>query len=287
MKKKCFLLIVVLSLLCFSLRAQSLSYAQSLIDEGRYREAAVIIRPLADGGNAEAQLMAAKMFYEDQINGKNNRAQFVKYATLSANQGNEEAIFYLTEGYLRHRPDKEIFSCFKKWTDSHPKLLKTKTGAALAEFYMYGTGCEVNEDKAWQILEGNEYEALFIEREPSKWQTYQQRHPELFTIHDSADQMPSFPGGPSALNSYLANEITYPAICINNKIQGRPIVQFVVERNGSISSAKIVRSVDPALDKEALRVISSMPKWNPGKKNGVPVRVKYTIPVTFKLPNKR
>ena len=84
---------------------------------------------------------------------------------------------------------------------------------------------------------------------------------------------------------FPADDIT--AEDINNKIQGRPIVQFVVERNGSISSAKIVRSVDPALDKEALRVISSMPKWNPGKKNGVPVRVKYTIPVTFKLPNKR
>jgi protein TonB len=132
-------------------------------------------------------------------------------------------------------------------------------------------------------MENSERLDKLIRDNADSWQAYQQRHPELFVVHDKVDQMPSFPGGDSALLSYLANETTYPVICINKKIQGRVIVGFIVERNGSISSAKIVRSVDPALDKEALRVISSMPKWNPAKKNGVPVRVKFNLPIAFKL----
>ena len=95
--------------------------------------------------------------------------------------------------------------------------------------------------------------------------------------------MPSFPGGPSALMQYLSSNIKYPVVAEENGVQGRVVCTFVVERDGSITDVRVVKSVDPSLDKEAVRVVKSMPKWIPGKQNGSAVRVKYTVPVTFKL----
>ena len=100
---------------------------------------------------------------------------------------------------------------------------------------------------------------------------------------DVVEQMPSFPGGSKKLMEYLSEKTRYPKDLEETCIQGRVILTFVVERDGSISDVKVVRSLDPLLDKEAVRVVSSMPKWIPGKHNGVAVRVKYTIPVTFRL----
>ena len=100
---------------------------------------------------------------------------------------------------------------------------------------------------------------------------------------DIAEQMPSFPGGDRKLMEYLASSIQYPPECKESCIQGRVIVTFVVERDGSISQAKVAKSLDPLLDAEALRVVNAMPKWIPGRQNGVTVAVKYTIPVTFRL----
>ena len=102
-------------------------------------------------------------------------------------------------------------------------------------------------------------------------------------VFDVVEQMPDFPGGMSALMSYLNKNIRYPVVAEENGIQGRVIVTFVVERNGSITDVQVVKSVDPSLDKEAIRVVKSMPNWIPGKQNGSAVRVKYTLPVTFKL----
>ena len=95
--------------------------------------------------------------------------------------------------------------------------------------------------------------------------------------------MPQFPGGPSALFEYLSNNLQYPVVAEENGVQGRVIVTFIVEKDGSISNAKVVKAVDPSLDKEAIRLVESMPNWIPGKQNGEPVRVKYTVPVTFRL----
>ena len=103
------------------------------------------------------------------------------------------------------------------------------------------------------------------------------------TVHDFVEQMPSFPGGMGALMSWLSQNIKYPVIAAENGVEGRVIVQFVVEKDGSITDVKIAKSVDPSLDKEATRVVSSMPHWIAGRQNGNPVRVKYTVPVTFKL----
>ena len=102
-------------------------------------------------------------------------------------------------------------------------------------------------------------------------------------VFDVVEEMPQFPGGPSSLFDYLSRNIKYPVIAEENGVQGRVIVTFVVERDGSLNDVKVVKSIDPSLDKEAQRVVRSMPHWIPGKLNGSPVRVKYTVPVTFRL----
>ncbi|MDD3038433.1 energy transducer TonB [Bacteroides sp.] len=110
-----------------------------------------------------------------------------------------------------------------------------------------------------------------------------EEEPEEQTIFEVVEQMPEFPGGQAALMQYLGKNIKYPTIAQEQGTQGRVIVQFVVNKDGSIVDALVMRSVDPYLDKEALRVINTMPKWTPGKQRGKPVRVKYTVPVTFRL----
>ena len=107
--------------------------------------------------------------------------------------------------------------------------------------------------------------------------------PDSNKAYDVVDEMPQFPGGPSALFEFLSKNIQYPKEAEDANLQGRVIVSFVVEKDGSVSNAKVVRPIDPLLDAEALRVVNSMPKWIPGKQNGEAFRVKYTIPVTFRV----
>lgn len=102
-------------------------------------------------------------------------------------------------------------------------------------------------------------------------------------VYDVVEVMPSFPGGQSALMQYLGNNIQYPVEAQENGVQGRVIISFVVEDDGSISHVKVVKPVDPVLDREAMRVVESMPKWIPGKQNGECVRVRYSVPVVFRL----
>lgn len=104
---------------------------------------------------------------------------------------------------------------------------------------------------------------------------------EKETMYDVVEEMPSFVGGTVAMMEYIGKNMKYPKEAVDKNIQGRVIVSFVVEKDGSIVEPKVMRSVDPALDAEALRVVSSMPKWNPGKQDGKPVRVKYVIPINF------
>jgi protein TonB len=97
------------------------------------------------------------------------------------------------------------------------------------------------------------------------------------------EEMPEFPGGEIALRTYIAKAIVYPTVAQENGIQGKVFVTFVVNKDGSVSNAKIARGVDKSLDEEALRVVATLPKWKPGKQRGVPVRVSYTVPISFKL----
>ena len=108
---------------------------------------------------------------------------------------------------------------------------------------------------------------------------------KVFTgkVYDLVDEMPSFPGGLEELYKWIGSNVQYPAIAIDICIQGTVIVAFIVEPDGSVSNAKLVRSVDPCIDQEALRLVGQMPKWNPGKRAGVPVRVRYCLPIKFKV----
>ena len=138
-----------------------------------------------------------------------------------------------------------------------------KTAIAIGSFDVKG-----NDEAAGEILKAQEV----IVQEKVEEQVF-----------DVVEQMPQFPGGDAALFEYLSTHIKYPAIAEENGVQGRVIVTFVVERDGSITDVKVVKAVDPSLDREAARVVAGMPKWIPGKQNGAAVRVKYTVPVTFRL----
>ena len=142
-----------------------------------------------------------------------------------------------------------------------------KTNTAIGAFDVKG-----NDEAAGEVLKAKE---VIAQPEPPK--------EEETKVFDVVEQMPSFPGGQAALFQWLSSNIKYPVVAEENGVQGRVIVTFVVERDGSITDVKVVKSVDPSLDKEAIRVTKSMPHWIPGKQNGSAVRVKYTLPVTFRL----
>ena len=154
------------------------------------------------------------------------------------------------------KPDEEL--------KTQDELMSTKT--AIGTFDVKG-----NDDANGEVLKIKEAVA---QPEPK---------PEPEKVFDVVEQMPSFPGGPQALMQWLSENVKYPVVAQENGVQGRVVVSFVVERDGSITDVKVVRSVDPSLDKEAARVVKSMPRWIPGKQNGQAVRVKYNVPVAFRL----
>jgi protein TonB len=141
-----------------------------------------------------------------------------------------------------------------------------KTNTAIGTFDVKG-----NDEAEGVVLKANEQA---IDEKPKEEET---------KVFEVVEQMPEFPGGAAALMKWLSDNIKYPAIAEENGIQGRVICTFVVERDGSVSDVQVARSIDPSLDKEAMRVLKKMPKWIPGRQNGAAVRVKYTVPVTFKL----
>ena len=156
------------------------------------------------------------------------------------------------------KPDEEL--------KTQDELMSTKT--AIGTFDVKG-----NDDANGEILKAKE---VIAEPEPPK-------HEEENKVFDIVEQQPLFPGGPAALMKYLSENTKYPVVAQENSVQGRVTVQFVVEKDGSISDVHVLRGVDPSLDKEAVRVVKSMPRWTPGKQNGITVRVNYRVPVLFRL----
>ena len=156
------------------------------------------------------------------------------------------------------KPDEEL--------KTQDELMSTKT--AIGTFDVKG-----NDDANGEILKAKE---VIAEPEPPK-------HEEENKVFDIVEQPPLFPGGPAALMKYLSENTKYPVVAQENGVQGRVTVQFVVEKDGSISDVHVLRGVDPSLDKEAVRVVKSMPRWTPGKQNGITVRVNYRVPVLFRL----
>lgn len=156
------------------------------------------------------------------------------------------------------KPDEEL--------KTQDELMSTKT--AIGSIDVKG-----NDDANGEILKAKE---VIAEPEPPK-------HEEENKVFDIVEQQPLFPGGPAALMKYLSENTKYPVVAQENGVQGRVTVQFVVEKDGSISDVHVLRGVDPSLDKEAVRVVKSMPRWTPGKQNGITVRVNYRVPVLFRL----
>ena len=141
-----------------------------------------------------------------------------------------------------------------------------KTNTAIGTFDVKG-----NDEADGVVLKANE---IAVDEKPKEEET---------KVFDVVEQMPEFPGGQAALLKWIGDNIKYPAIAEENGILGRVVCTFVVERDGSVTDVQVARSIDPSLDKEAVRVLKKMPKWIPGRQNGSAVRVKYTVPVTFKL----
>lgn len=103
-------------------------------------------------------------------------------------------------------------------------------------------------------------------------------------VYNVVDEMPSYPGGTGLLMKYLSTQIRYPADAMKNRIEGRVVVSFVVEKDGTVSNVACQKRLYPSIDAEAVRVVKKMAKWKPGRQNGVPVKVKYMLPVRFSLP---
>ena len=119
--------------------------------------------------------------------------------------------------------------------------------------------------------------------DPDKVDQYLAERKDIINVYDCVEQMPSFPGGTQKLKEFIEENLRYPKELEESCVQGRVIVRFIVERNGKLSNVKVVKSVHPVLDKEALRIVKLMPRWIPGRQNGISVRVKCYIPIIFRL----
>ena len=118
--------------------------------------------------------------------------------------------------------------------------------------------------------------------DPDKVNDYLADEMDTVNVYDVVEQMPNFPGGPVKMFEFIEKNIQYPKTCAEKEIQGRVIISFIVEKNGALSNIRVVKSVHPDFDREALRIVKLMPKWVPGQQNGQKYRVKYCIPITFR-----
>lgn len=137
---------------------------------------------------------------------------------------------------------------------------------------------ELEEEFEFESTEADD--ATIIDAVPVITEEKSEEDTEVFVI---VEDMPEFPGGELALRQWISTNVKYPVIASENGVQGKVFVTFVVDRDGSVSNARIARGVDPSLDQEALRVVNNLPKWKPGKQRGKPVRVSYTVPINFQL----
>ena len=224
-----------------------------------YQQAVYWIRKAAEQGNKDAQYALGVCYYNGEGVAKDLK-QAVYWYRKAAEQGDENAQFRLGVRYYKG--------------EGVAKDLKQAA-------YWYRKAADQGHEKAKEALEE-------IEKESQSSSSSSQAKSSTSSsssgqVHDVVEQWPQFPGGQSALFQFLSQNIHYPEICEKKGIQGRVICSCVVDTDGSITDVQVKQSVDPNLDREAVRVIQSMPKWTPGKQKGKPVRVRYTIPITFRL----
>ena len=153
-----------------------------------------------------------------------------------------------------------------------------------ALFFALGLLASVVGVNAQVIVDHDHLDVAVISGEDDWVEILEVTEPDENGIFQVVETQPEFPGGMAELMKYLQKNIRYPQICKERRVQGRVIVQFVVNADSTITDVNVVKPVNPYLDQEAVRVVKAMPKWKPGEQRGEPVRVRFTLPVTFRLP---
>lgn len=213
---------------------------------------------------------------------KNNATQERRFAIYSFDEETEQPIFLYDENAPEDGQIKNV-----KYINGRNEYNVTYTGnnavVKSKETYTQQTQDIVKEIPYIPVVE--EEKLVIVEDDtPTGTNDVATTNADDNSIYEIVEQMPEYPnGGTAGLMNFISKNLKYPTICQESGVQGKVIVSFVVDKDGSTTDFRIVRSVDKYLDKEALRVLNSMPKWKPGKQKGVPVRVKYTVPITFRL----
>lgn len=232
-----------------------------------------------------AQLALGFCYYEGKGVDKDlKKAAFWWYQ--AALQGDEDGLFLLGRCYYNGEGgDKNLENAVILWRKAAEKgHLKAQINLGFLYYHGEGVDKDLKQSAYWfkkAAEQGDEDAKELLEEVEEEIQSLSAS--SSGQVYDIVEQMPSFPGGQSALFQYLSKNIQYPKLCEEHGIQGRVICSYIVEEDGSITDVQVRKSVHPSLDKEAVRVIQSMPKWNPGKENGLPVRVRYNLPITFSL----
>ena len=204
-----------------------------------------------------------------------------KVATMSEEQSK------LMEGKVLREPAKQLDGDVEYRSpvdtviiEKEPSKVKKRTAKVVFHETNKGkvpiTQESLDEGQAFEVV-GNVDEEILQPEPPAVGEN------QLTLMGDVVEQMPSFPGGPQALLNYLSEHINYPEGYEETCVQGRVVITFVVEKDGSLSDITVLKSLEKAFDEEALRAVKSMPNWIPGMQDGKPVRVKYTVPVNFRL----
>ena len=172
--------------------------------------------------------------------------------------------------------DLEVKELFYKTKRTEPVIHKT---SVLKEIKMIADKNE-DEDTVSFTIDAEITEFQAFDFDPIEYPD-DEEDDDFNKIWYFTEKKPEFPGGETALKKYIANSIKYPLKAVNNDIQGRVYVKFIVNKEGKIEQAKVMRSIDPLLDEEALRIINQMPDWKPGTNNGIKVSVWFSLPVSF------
>ena len=250
-----------------------------------YKQAVFWLKKAAEQGDDGAQHLLGYCYLNGEGVAKDSK-QAVYWYRKAAEQGNAEAQNSLGACYFIGEGVAEDYKQAVYWIRKAAEQGDAEAQHNLGECYHKGEGVDKDLKQAgyWfkkAAEQGIEESKELLEEVEEEIQSLSAS--SSGQVYDIVEQMPSFPGGQSALFQYLSKNIQYPKLCEEHGIQGRVICSYIVEEDGSITDVQVRKSVHPSLDKEAVRVIQSMPKWNPGKENGLPVRVRYNLPITFSL----
>ena len=291
---------IFISMIVFAVQAQTLSgkwYCWTINGEGSELQCYDFLSnnhyTLSTYSFTETNLM--KIEAEVSISGTYERSG--KALTMVADKNTVKIktnITYLGELKKTYDTNPQIRNKLKEITAKAKKELESESKRSLIILASIGSYTQIakeNENELHLILSDGKRECYIRKKETKeeyvlRQQKAQEKENAAINedmIYRDVEEMPSFPEGQGGVFGYISKNIRYPVVAEENGIQGRVLVSFIIEKDGSLTDFVIEKSVDPSLDKEAIRLVRSMPKWNPGKKDGQYVNVKYTLPITFRL----